>query len=580
MGGVYHSTVIESLFMKRICLLLICTLAGCSNGFQDIDKRVDAFMSETSENMGAQYPKGILGVSGKNEGELKKSLNSPSIDSVSPETINPSSDVLGFTPATILSEDEIAISITQSAKDLETTSEIISLEKSLLWADTHAKEMQFAQYDYLSTTLSLLRELHVWGPRFVNTINTDLSANSTGGLYDTSLAVVNDFSVSQKLQNGGELSAGALTTFARDIHSTTVDNDSASAVHVLLDIPLLRGSGVVARESLIQAKRNMVYAARTYERFRRTFYRQVAGDYMSLVVQKQALKNAQSGVDSLQQLNERQSALYAAGRTRLYDSADAENQALEAVARLSQSWERYRLALDRFKVRIGWPINQNIQVESTALGVVAPDVGPDVVDVVQQALLMRLDLQNEKDSVEDTKRGVLNELNTLLPELSFTTRVSTDSDENDWARFTGKEVDYLTGLSLSLPLDRETERIAVRKQQIALERAKRSYRESRDNVVISVRSALRNIEVYQFTFDLQERNVAIAELGLDSINADPDRVSVLDQTRAISDLQRAQDARDSAKRDLELSIVDYFLSAGRLRIGNNGSLQLPTHEQE
>jgi hypothetical protein len=74
--------------------------------------------------------------------------------------------------------------------------------------------------------------------------------------------------------------------------------------------------------------------------------------------------------------------------------------------------------------------------------------------------------------------------------------------------------------------------------------------------------------------------VAIAELGLDSINADPDRVSVLDQTRAISDLQRAQDARDSAKRDLELSIIDYFLSAGQLRIGNNGSLQLPTHEQE
>jgi hypothetical protein len=86
--------------------------------------------------------------------------------------------------------------------------------------------------------------------------------------------------------------------------------------------------------------------------------------------------------------------------------------------------------------------------------------------------------------------------------------------------------------------------------------------------------------VYQFTFELQERNVKIAQLGLDSINADPDRVSVLDQTRAISDLQSAQDARDSAKRDLELSILDYLLQAGRLRINNGGNLLLPTLTNE
>ena len=78
--------------------------------------------------------------------------------------------------------------------------------------------------------------------------------------------------------------------------------------------------------------------------------------------------------------------------------------------------------------------------------------------------------------------------------------------------------------------------------------------------------------MFQFTLDLQERNVEIAQLGLDSINADPDRVSVLDQTRAISELQGAQDARDSARRDLELAIVDYLLQAGQLRIQQNGSM--------
>jgi hypothetical protein len=54
---------------------------------------------------------------------------------------------------------------------------------------------------------------------------------------------------------------------------------------------------------------------------------------------------------------------------------------------------------------------------------------------------------------------------------------------------------------------------------------------------------------------------------------------VLDQTRAISDLQSAKDARDSARRDLELSIVDYLLQAGQLRIAPNGTLILPTDKQ-
>ena len=128
-------------------------------------------------------------------------------------------------------------------------------------------------------------------------------------------------------------------------------------------------------------------------------------------------------------------------------------------------------------------------------------------------------------------------------------------------KFSGEDLDFIAGFSFSVPLDKETERIFVRQQQIALEKSKRSYRESKDTVAVEVRSALRSITVYQFTLDLQERNVDIAKLGLDSINADPDRVSVLDQTRAISDLQGAKDSRDSAKRDLELSIVDYLLQA-------------------
>jgi outer membrane protein TolC len=536
---------------------------------KDIDNRVDALMIETSATMGADSPTVRIGTALSDGNNLTETT---------PITTNPDASELGFTPATEVDEQEIEKSLDRAAQDLAATSEVLVLNEALIWANENAREMQFAQYDYLSSTLSLLRELHLWGPRFYNTISSNLSADSTDGFYETSLDVVNDFSVTKKLPDGGSVSASALTTIAKEIHKTTTDDDSSTAISLSFDIPLLRGAGDVARESLIQAKRNLVYAARTYERFRRVFYSEIVGDYLSLVVQKQSLENAQRGVDSLRQLAKRQAALYASGRTRLYDSADAENQALASVARLSQSWEQYRLALDRFKIRIGWPISKPIQVVPSHLGVVPPDVS--VVVAVSDALRYRLDLQNERDQVVDTLRGVENALNNILPDINLSASGSTNSDDDKPFKFAGEEIDYLAGLSIGLPLDRETEKIAVRQQQISLERSKREFREFQDNIAVSVRSALRNIEVYQFTLDLQERNVGIAELGLDSINADPDRVSVLDQTRAISDLQSAQDARDSAKRDLELSIINYLLQSGMLRVDNNGSLVLPSHHQE
>ncbi len=549
--------------------MLFCFFPCCDSGFQKIDRRVEEIMAKKSRSFGSTGPDVIL---------TTNNSFSNSIDNVNPHTINPPSEELEFIKASDLDAEAVARSLDDAQKNLALVSETLTLDEALFWANSHAREMEFAKYDYLASTLSLLGELHLWGPRFSNTIQTNVDATSTGGFYETSLDVVNDFRVTKKLQDGGTVSASALSTFAKDLHSaSTSPSDSNTTLGVSIDIPFLGGSGVVARESLIQSKRNLVYAARSFERFRRLFYRNIVSDYLSLVVQKQSLNNAKMGVDSLRQLAKRQGALYKSGRTRLYDSADAENQALAAEASLSQSWERYRLALDRFKIRIGMPIESMIDVEQVSLELVPPSI--DVTTAVVQALRFRLDLQNELNQLEDSKRGVANAKNSLLPDARLVASATTDSDGTSFTEFSGKDVDFMAGFSIGLPLDRETERIAVRQQQISLERAKRTYRETRDTVAVEVRSALRKIEVFQFTLDLQVRNVEIAQLGLSSINADPDRVSVLDQTRAISDLQRAKDARDGAKKDLEMSIVNYLLEAGQLRVSATGVLILPTDKR-
>ena len=548
--------------MWRLLALSFLVLQACDSGFQVIDNRVEVLMAEANESLGdgSILPNTIHW----------SELPSSSPENPLPPTKNPGIDDLTLVPSLELNSSAIGKKLDAAAKELEENGTLLTLEESLLWATGHAQEYRFAEYEYLSTTLSLLNELHLWGPRFFESVSVTTDADSTDGFYETSLSVVHDFEITHRLPYGGSVSATALTNFADAVHTATSSNTKGTTVGLALDLPLLRGSGTVARETLIQSKRNLIYGARTFERFRRTFFRSIAGDYLNLVVQRQSLANAQRGVESLRQLAGRQKALYESGRTRLYDSADAENQALASVARLSQSWERYRLAIDRFKVKIGWPIKKLVRIEPATLGLRPLEV--EMKTAVSQALQYRLDLQTEENQVGDAYRRVQNAKNGMLSDLDVTASASLPSEDGDITGFDGREVDYLVGVTFGVPLDRERDRINLRQQQILLERAKRSLRTSKESVAIEVRSSLRNIEVYQFTLDLQERNVEIAQLGLNSINADPDRVSVLDQTRAISELQSAQDARDSARRDLELSIVDFLLQAGQLRVQQNGNM--------
>ena len=548
--------------MWRLLTLCLLVLQACDSGFQVIDHRVEALIAEANSSLGddSVLPKPV-------DWSI---LRTSSPENPLPPTNNPAIDELALIPSLEIDSGAIGKKLDTAALELEENGTLLTLGESLAWATLHAQEYRFAEYDYLNTTLSLLSELHLWGPRFFESVSATTSADSTGGFYDTSLSVVHDFEITHRLPYGGSVSATALTSFADTLHAATSSSSKGTTVGLGVELPLLRGAGTVARETLIQSKRNLIYGARAFERFRRTFFRSISGDYLNLVVQRQSLANAQRGVESLRQLAGRQRALYESGRTRLYDSADAENQALASVARLSQSWERYRLAVDRFKVKIGWPIEELVRIEPASLDLRPLEV--DMKTAVTQALQYRLDLQTEENRVGDAYRRVENAKNGILSDLDFVASASLPSDTNDITGFDSREVDYVVGITFGIPLDRETNRISLRQQQILLERAKRSLRTSKESIAIEVRSSLRNIEVFQFTLDLQERNVEIAQLGLSSINADPDRVSVLDQTRAISELQGAQDARDSARRDLELSIVDFLLRAGQLRIQQNGNM--------
>ena len=152
--------------------------------------------------------------------------------------------------------------------------------------------------------------------------------------------------------------------------------------------------------------------------------------------------------------------------------------------------------------------------------------------------------------------------------------VPTDPDRDVGnLSFDHEELRYSAGLNLSLPLDRRIERLGVRQAQINLERALRDLDEFRDTIAVVIRGSVRDIDRARYALQIQERNIEIGEERVASIQAAPDRATARDASDAANELLVAQDARDEAKRDLEVAILRYLLETGQLRVDAQGRIR-------
>jgi outer membrane protein TolC len=487
------------------------------------------------------------------------------------KTVNPPADQMPFT---VNREDPEEIIRKVTTSDQSATATVFGLQESVAYAVANGREYQNAAENYVILALSLLIEQHRWGPRFFDDVSANVSTVGDDGLFAATTSVLNDFTVRQRLPYGGEVSASFLASAAWNLTEAAAGQDVQSAAVLLQgNIPLLRGAGLAAREELIQAERNLIYAAREFERFRRRYVFDISTDFLSLVVESQAIDNARRQVVALEEAEARELALFQAGRRTGYDVGLAAQSTLFATNSLAAQIEIYRLAVDRFKVRIGMPTEQSLAIDSDSLGIPTPETNID--RAVAIGLANRLDLQTERDRIEDARRRVDVARNNLLPDLNLSGNVNLPTDPT--RRRPGLDLDpgftsASAGATLGIPLDREIERARLRESQILLEQSSRRYSEQRDTIVVNIRDAVRQIDRAVFSIRLQEENVRIAKLRQESINAAPDRVSARDRRDAIDDQLRAEDGLIRAERDLQVAVLGYLLATDQLRVDPRGQI--------
>ena len=572
--------------MRRLAAILIAptllALSACESGMQAIDRQTEERIREASAEIGEKANVPSIR-DRKADGNPNAYDDTPGLRT--PPTLNPEASELNYTARERPPFDPKKVIADAATPATGTTLVKLDLAGAIKQAFTASVEYRNAEEQYLLACLSLLLETNEWTPRVFDTISpqfqsVDISGddilNPSGGSTNAlALELVNEFEVTQKLPYGGQVSANILAQVADNLSDATIAGQDSVEAFFALDVPLLKGAGLVAQEPLIQAQRNTIYAARAFEDFRRRFYVSLVDEYMGLVVQRLQINNAKQSILRFKAIVDREDALVASGRQVPFQADLAKQNALFAVDRLATQEEAFKLAVDRYKVRIGLPPDQLLEVETELL-----DMQPPVIDgevAVQMALDLRLDLQNSRDQVDDVKRLVELARNGLLPAVDLAARMDflQDPDFFNGVQLDGSFDDYTVGINIEVPLDRVDERIALRQAQLRQEQVQRTFFNTRDTVSVQVRQATRAIERSLFSLQLQERNIGIAQQRQDSIDAAPDRATPRDRTETVDALVRALNDRDRARRELQVAILNYLNSTGQLRVSQDGGLMPP-----
>lgn len=442
----------------------------------------------------------------------------------------------------------------------------LDLFQAIEYGVQHAREYQNRMEDLFLAALDVTLERHLFEPRPFMQSSVGIDGGQHDVNYRSALNATNTVGVRQQLPYGGEIVARQLVKTVDALNEKTADGESAG-VALEASIPLLRGAGLVNLEPLISSERELVYAVRDFENYRRSFVVNIAAQYFRLINQQQNISNRRRSYENLRDLTERTQALYLAGKLSYLDVQRSLQNQFTAQNQLINAINDYQTALDDFKIALGMDVQETLDVFPVALDIATPSHTAE--QATELALKYRLDLQTATDRTEDARRGISNAKNSLLPGLDLHTSGEMGSRPGgSMKRWSDDTAVYSADLVLDWPIDRVAERNAYRRALIQFERSQRSFVTARENVIADVRQTSRSIRTAEATLTIQKRNLELAQRRLDLATEllIQGKKGALDVVDAESALLSAQDALESAKANLQILVLQYLRDTGTLRI--------------
>ncbi len=406
--------------------------------------------------------------------------------------------------------------------------------------------------------LDLRLTQHQYGPLFSGSLDVEYQG---GANKDKETSEDLSLQMQQKLPTGADLTVSASSDGLQSFMSGGEDEYSSS-LSLSLRQPLSQDAGyLVYRETLTEAERSLLYTVRAQELFHQSFSIDIATDYFRILQKKKAIEANRRALELAEWTKEQAEALRKLGDTTTIDVSRAANKVFLNKDRLNRAIQDYELSLDRFKEDLRLPLEEKIELVPEELAY--RPLEADLKEAVETALARRLELFTAKDRLEDARRNLVLAEQELKPRLDFVAAFTLPTDTGERLGRQGVDNPYWTvGLELEIPFDKWSERTSYRRAYISYLRQRRSLGQKIDDIIIEVRSALRDLQQAETSIGLQDLNIKDAEHRKKS--AEYDLVLEVGR-RSTRDVLEAQDDLFDAEIRYDRAVVDYMVAKMKLK---------------
>jgi outer membrane protein TolC len=201
-------------------------------------------------------------------------------------------------------------------------------------------------------------------------------------------------------------------------------------------------------------------------------------------------------------------------------------------------------------------------------------VHPTIIteDAIKIALVSRLDLQNQQDSLEDAARHVMVAQNALKPQVDVVAGVNVPAV--DGAKYLPDFQGYTwhAGLDAELPFDRKAERNNYRASLISQEQSARELDLAQDTIRQQITEGWRALDQAKRTYEISLIGVKLSEQRVEeeTLKQELGRGTARDLVDAQTDLTQSKNARTAALIGHTLARLRFWRDMGILMIKDNG----------
>jgi len=373
----------------------------------------------------------------------------------------------------------------------------------------------------------------------------------------------------------GRISTAFTTDFLRFINGSP-GTVASSQVGATFTRPLLRNAGFKREmENLTQAERDLLYALRTFTRFRKTFTVQVASSYYDVLGNRDAARNSYQRLLAARRSAEQGRALAQEGRVPQSDLGRLEQSELTAESGWIGAVRAYRQGLDSFKLQLGLPVDTLLVLDDQELQQLTirhPVI--DAEEAFKVARTARLDYLTMVDQMADADRRLKVSIDSLKPQVDLAGGVNLRSQEKQ-SGFPLPEpgrYSWNAGLNVDLGLDKKADRNAYRGALIAREQAGRAVEQLEDEMRLQVRDSWRALEQARRNYEISELGVKLAErrVEMQRLLAELGRARAQDQVDAENDLATSRNQRTQGLVGHTIARLQFWNNLGILYIKENG----------